>query len=129
MVKGSHRTIYSAYLLGQCLGPLEVGLYYVRHVKAEQVSAPKRLTCSLSEVEEERIRYKPNELAVEVRLRYDSKTHWKLFKEESVYLGSLKSQPFFTAQEPSPSDLIQNEKPVSNTTGRSPVGGKLLAPA
>lgn len=43
MVKGDKRAINSAYLLGECLGPLKVGPYYVRHVKAEQASAPERL--------------------------------------------------------------------------------------
>lgn len=66
MVKGDDHAINSAYLLGQCLGPLKVGPYYVRHVKAEQVSAPKRLTLSLDKVGERRIKYKLNEL---VRLR------------------------------------------------------------
>lgn len=43
MLKGYKRAINSAYLLGQCLGPLKVGPYYVRHIKAEQASAPERL--------------------------------------------------------------------------------------
>lgn len=43
MVKGDKRAINSAYLLGQCLGPPKVGPYYVRHIKAEQASAPERL--------------------------------------------------------------------------------------
>lgn len=62
MVKGDDHTINSSYLLGQCLGPLKVGPYYVRHVKAGQVSAPKRLTLFLYMVRERRIKYKINEL-------------------------------------------------------------------
>ena len=69
MVKGDDRATNSAYLLGQYLGPLKVGPYYGRHVKAERVSAPKRLILSLYKVGKRRIKYKLNELAVEVRLR------------------------------------------------------------
>lgn len=55
-LKGDDRSINSPYLLGQCLGPRKVGPYYVRHVKAEQVSAPKRLTLSLYKVGDRRIK-------------------------------------------------------------------------
>lgn len=69
MVKGDDHAINSVYLLGQCLRPFKVGPYYVRHVKAEEVSAPERLKLSLYKVGERRTKYKPNELTVEVRLR------------------------------------------------------------
>lgn len=74
MVKGDDHAINSAYLVGQCLGPLKVGPYYARHVKTEQVSAPKRLTLSPYKVRERRMKEKLSELAVEVKILL-CKTH------------------------------------------------------
>lgn len=56
-----------------------MGAYYVRHAKAEVVSAPKRLILALYKVGDRGVKYKPDKLAVEVKLRYYSKTHQKLF--------------------------------------------------
>lgn len=69
MAKRDDHAINSVYLLGQCLGPLKVGPYYVRLVKAEQVLPQKDLCSPYTTYERGGLKYKLDEVAVKVRLR------------------------------------------------------------